>query len=289
MNENWNEKLKESFDQIHAEPELKQHTMDYLNQKVYQRHRQVSPAFRRFAAAAACFVCLFLAGGSWMFFTPSAYISIDVNPSLELGINRFDRIISAKAYNDDGQDLLSTLDVKYENYKDALDEIMADQDIVSYMENDGLLTLTVACDDEEKNTEIMDTVKECTSGHSNVHCHSGDTEEIHEAHEEGLSFGKYQAYLRLHELNPSITIDDIRDLPMREIWDMISSYSDGTDTSGNKYGNNETEDESQHDSDEWESTEQSFHEGEHNNSSNSENKGHGNQNHENGKYRDSHE
>ena len=30
--------------------------------------------------------------------TPTAYISIDINPSLELGINRFDRIVSVEGY-----------------------------------------------------------------------------------------------------------------------------------------------------------------------------------------------
>ena len=54
---------------------------------------------------------------------------------------------------------------------------------------------------------------------------------MHDAHEAGLSFGKYRAYLELKELDPDITPDDIRDLSMREIQDLIDSLSGGESTS----------------------------------------------------------
>ena len=70
------------------------HTKEYLSKKIYSRSAAPRPVFRRAAALAAGLVLLFFIGGSWVFMTPTAYISIDINPSLELGINRFDRIVS---------------------------------------------------------------------------------------------------------------------------------------------------------------------------------------------------
>ena len=48
---------------------------------------------------------------------------------------------------------------------------------------------------------------------------------MHEAHEAGVSFGKYRAYLKLKEIDPSVTLDDVRDLTMREIYNRIDAYS----------------------------------------------------------------
>ena len=46
----------------------------------------------RLVPTLACCLLVLLAGwgGHHAYFTPSAIISIDVNPSLELGVNRFD-------------------------------------------------------------------------------------------------------------------------------------------------------------------------------------------------------
>ena len=48
MNETW----KNTFDQIHAEPELKEHTKEYLSEKVYRVHDRRVSHFRRLAAAS---------------------------------------------------------------------------------------------------------------------------------------------------------------------------------------------------------------------------------------------
>lgn len=223
MNKQW----KEAFDQIHAEDRLKDHTMEYLSRKVYRKRHPPFSAFRGFAAAAACFAVLFLAGGSWLYFTPEAFISIDINPSLELSINRFDKVVSVEGWNEDGNNLADSLDIKYMDYSDAIETLLSDQIIEDYLSQDGLMDLTVVCENTSLHDEILKNVESCTSGLSNVHCHSGDAQEMHDAHEEGLSFGKYRVYLRLKELDPSVTVDDIRDLSMREIQNLIEQYSDG--------------------------------------------------------------
>jgi hypothetical protein len=37
----------------------------------------------------------------------TAYVDIDVNPGVELILNRYSRVIDVSAYNDDGADLLA--------------------------------------------------------------------------------------------------------------------------------------------------------------------------------------
>ena len=230
------EKLKAAFDQVRAEEELKERTKKYLSEKVYARKKKRTSPLRNFAAAAACALLVFLAGGSYLYFTPTAYISVDVNPSLELGINRFDRIVSVTGYNEDGKALADSLDLKYMDYSDALEALLADQDMEVYLSDNADVVLTVAGKSESQSSQILETVESCVSDHENVHCHSGDTEEIHHAHNAGLSFGKYQAYLTLKKLDPSVTLEEIQDMTMSQIRELIQAYSQ-EDSQGNSRKN----------------------------------------------------
>lgn len=76
------------------------------------------------AAAAICTT------GAYAYYTPTDYVSLDVNPSVEYSINLFDRILSVKAVNDDGKELLSDLDLNNKTIEDGvretLDKLIAD-------------------------------------------------------------------------------------------------------------------------------------------------------------------
>ena len=60
-----------------------------------------------------------------------------------------------------------------------------------------------------------------------MHCYHADEEEITAAHEEGLSCGKYRAYLELKKLDPDVTVDEVRGMTMREIRERIETLSPG--------------------------------------------------------------
>lgn len=85
-------KLKEVFDQIQAEEALKDKQKNSFSRSQGVPKRK--PGSRRpFLYAVACLLLLLWAG-YWLYFTSTVQISIEINPSIELGVNRFDRIIS---------------------------------------------------------------------------------------------------------------------------------------------------------------------------------------------------
>lgn len=51
------------------------------------------------------------------------------------------------------------------------------------------------------------------------------------AHEAGLSYGKYMAYLELKELDPDIAPEDVQGMTMREIRDRIGQLSGNAELS----------------------------------------------------------
>ncbi len=226
MNNPW----ETARDSIHAEEELKEHTREYLAQKVYARRRRpfASPLVR-LASCAACLVLLLL-GGGYLYLTPTAFISIDVNPSLELGINRFDRVVTVEGYNPEGEAIAASLDIRFLNYQDALEQILADPELGAYLAENEEMNLTVASSNTTQGSEILQNMEDCVSGHENVHCHQGNSETMEEAHSAGLSFGKYQAYLILRELDPSVTLEEVQGLSMREIREWIQQYEDAGET-----------------------------------------------------------
>lgn len=240
-----NDRLKEAFDAVHAEEELKNRTEEFLLRKIAD-HSPKRNFHRAVVSSVACLALIFgTLFGYWLYFTPTSMISIDVNPSFELEVNRFNRVISVNGYNEDGQVLAKELNLRFTNYEDAVNEILAQESIASYLQKDGFLSIVVTGEDEKQSDEILENVKACTEGHENVFCTEANFEEVSAAHEAGLSFGKYRMFLELQQLDPEITPEEVQGMTMREIRDWIDSLSGEETTQGNSggmgYGNqNET-------------------------------------------------
>lgn len=234
-------RIKEAFGEIRAEDQLKDRTKEFLScemQKQKEMHsskakRQSQRAYSRWKygkwiSAAACFFFIVLATAGYQFyFSATAVISIDVNPSIELNINRFDTVVSVKAYNEDGQVLTDHLQVRFMKYMDAFRTIVDSDDFAEYRSEEDFVSIAVAGYNEEQEKKILSDMESCTAKEQNMHCYRTDEEEMTAAHEEGLSCGKYRAYLELKELDPEITVDDIRGMSMREIRDRIEALSSG--------------------------------------------------------------
>lgn len=235
-----NEKLKETFDRIHADEELKNNTKTFLAQKTQQYKKTYVKNFRSLVSAAACLLFLLL-GGHWLYFTPTATISIDINPSIELGINRFNKVISVNSYNDDGQILADSLKIKFTDYTSAIQQILDNKHIAALLSGDEVMTIVITGPDGNQSLKILSDVESRTEKQGNTYCYCAHSEGMEEAHEMGLSYGKYMAFLELQALDPSITPENIRDMTMREILDLKDMLSSGSDNSSNNDNDNKND------------------------------------------------
>lgn len=220
-------RLKEAFDSIQAEEKLKMQTREYIVQKTRGHAKHRYRTRRWVMAVMACVIFLVFGGGGYfVYFTPVYAISVDVNPSLELGINRFDRVVSVEGYNEDGKSLASVLKLRYLDYRDALEKMLENEKMAQYMEEDQFVSITVLGNSKEKSDEMLENVSSCTiESHENVHCFSGDSKEAEAAHGSGMSLGKYNAYLELKKLEPSVTEEEVKELSMCQIRDWIERLS----------------------------------------------------------------
>ena len=79
--------IRESLEKIQATEELKQNTLQYLNERRQKKNRVRAHYVPQAALAAAVLFCMIGIGGYSVYRQPVSYISIDVNPSIELGLN----------------------------------------------------------------------------------------------------------------------------------------------------------------------------------------------------------
>ncbi|MCI8550144.1 MAG: hypothetical protein HFI68_06080 [Lachnospiraceae bacterium] len=214
------DRMKETFDEIHAEEKLKNKTRDFLARRTRGYTKRKIPNYRILVSAAVCLLFV-LAGGYWLYFIPTAEISIDVNPSLELSVNRFDQVVAVCGRNDEGIELADSLSVKYINYAEAIHRILESEKISGLLSDNETLTISVIGPEGAQCARMYSNIESCTAGQKNTHCYFAHSEEVSEAHEMGLSYGKYRAFLELRKLYPDITAEEVRGMTMKEIYDYL--------------------------------------------------------------------
>lgn len=220
-------KIHDAFDHVKADEELKASTIRYLETQRAKRQKKSRRTAYTGALAAACTMLFLLAGiggYSWLQ-TPVSYLSIDINPSIELALNRFDRVVAVTAYNEDGENVLKGLSLKGKEYQEAVDAIVKSEALSPYLADESALIFTVASDSSDKESELSAGVNSSCHGirHHNQSVNA-DSNIVSEAHDNGLSLGKYYAYLKLHECDSSVTVDDCKDMSMGEIHSQIKEH-----------------------------------------------------------------
>ncbi len=193
--------------------------------------RVVRPLWRTLAPLAACLAVVAVLvgfGGYHVYTTPAAAISIDVNPSVELGVNCFDRVVSVDAFNDDGQRLVESLDedVLNMNYEDAVDCILASDNMQSLLAKGEIISVAVAGEDDMRCDAMLTRLEQCTSEHASGHayCHRADANEVEQAHHNDVSFGLTFEQAR------SMTMRELRAIANGEVDDAAAAGGQGSGT-----------------------------------------------------------
>ena len=219
------DRIQEAFDSVRACEELKESTRAFLARKTRGFTRGKAGGARYAFSAAACLI-LMLAGGWWLYFVPTAQISIDVNPSIELGVNRFDRVVSVQDYNSDGRQLADSLNLTFLDYTGAVSKILENEQVAALLERGEVMTIAVVGAGTAQCERILASMESCTAEEENAYCYFAQKEEVAAAHQAGLSYGKYRAFLEAQALDPSLTPQDVKDMSMRQIRDLIQSLSE---------------------------------------------------------------
>ncbi len=215
--------IRNSLENIQASEELKRNTLCYLNEQQAKRNRFRLHFAPGYALAVIC-LCLFMGtGGYSVYRKPVSYISVDVNPSIELNINRFGKVVSVEAYNEDGRTVTEQVPLKNVSYMQAIDRLLKDESYSRYLNKDAMLVFTVVSDQSEEIVKELNASELFQSYGALTYV--SDSTCMHEAHQHDMSFGKYRTYLELLEYDESVTIEDCHGMTMGELRDRIDTCS----------------------------------------------------------------
>lgn len=182
----------------------------------------------RIASVAASL--LFISGiglGYYFINAPYSYVDVDINPSIEITSNIFDRIIKIEALNDDGKNILKLDKYNNESVGEGVQNIIKRAAEKGYIKNDvqNVILVTVSSKNEKKVENIktdvsasIDVKKVVKSGTSTEVMMESTTLEKHDsARKMGMSPGKLSLIEEVIKEKPGLKIDDLKNKPVRDL------------------------------------------------------------------------
>ena len=214
--------IKQAFDAIQAPEQLKRATRAALRKKTFDYGRnayRIRQRRRRLAGMALSLVLVLTGTGLW--FLPSASISVDINPSMELKVNALDRVIALEGRNSDGVEVVKDLDVVGMSYDDAMQRILLSEGLEPYLADGSQITITVAGGGTDAHAEQMLSKVLCRAYNiaeeENVLYCQVDWETVKAAREVNLCIPRYLAWQNLRKTDPTVTPEDVREIPKEKI------------------------------------------------------------------------
>lgn len=216
--EKFERRLQTAFDPVKADESLKKSIGTYVQQESLRQNRTTSGGKLRPTTAMLCILLVFFGGYfTRVYFEPVSVISIDINPSIELGINAFDHVISVEAFNEDGRQLTEQIQLRFLNYEEAVDRIITSEKVTALLEQEEELVLAVVGEDEQRNESVCEKLETYTDSGEKHHCYSVSPDMVVNAHGCGMSYGKYLAYQNAQQQGVDVPVEEVQDMTMKEI------------------------------------------------------------------------
>ena len=183
--------------------------------------------------------------GFWAYSSPYYYVSLDVNPSIEFTLNRFDRVLSVKGANDDGEEILKEIDLnelEYTSVENAINKTVEQISENGYFTEDeeSNIVITASSKDSEESEalakELEQSITEDLTENEElpekvaINAQSVGRERVEEARELGVTPGKLNLVQKLQasaQDPESIILEEWLDKPVKDIMKAIKANRKG--------------------------------------------------------------
>lgn len=179
---------------------------------------------RLVAGLAAAMILTSASVLGYAYCVPANYLYVDINPSIELGVNCFDRVISAKGLNSDGEMVLAETSLNYNSTEKSVEKIIEKAIEKGYMSEtlENVVLLNSSGD-----AKVLEKIKEKVNNYTNsgalknihpdVQFDSVDKVQVQEAQKQHISAGKLKLIERATLKNPELSKEQLVDMPVRDI------------------------------------------------------------------------
>lgn len=219
------DKIRAALDSVEASERLKRSIKASVRRKTLDYGRDVTRLRQQRSGLAGCLVCLTLVlAGAGLWKIPVTSIGLDVNPSLELQINSFDRVIRLNGCNEDGTALADRFHLEGRPYDEAVQRLLISDDLAPYLENGSTFVITVSGSDDAHTLQMLNKVA-CRAyslaEDEKVFCIRADGATAKAAGRVGLSVARYQAWQILLQDNPLLPPAAVLELTVEQIQELI--------------------------------------------------------------------
>lgn len=187
-------------------------------------------------AFACSLSILFLGFGTYTYIKlPVAYVSLDINPSIELSVNRFNNVVSTSALNKDGQILLNDINSDDKSIYSLVNKIIDSAIKEKYISNNKPTAIAVASisNDYELRNSLENDLKSSISNHfskksinGTIYSYDEDLSKRDAAQKMDISVGKMNLIEELTSFDKSITVDEYKNKSVADIDDKILEFKD---------------------------------------------------------------
>ncbi|RII35273.1 hypothetical protein D2A34_08685 [Clostridium chromiireducens] len=226
------------------EKSIKRKTGYYSENNVFkQKINNILGGFimkRKIALALAVVAVSSLGGGVYAHAktTPVAYVSLDINPSVELGVNTFNEVVSAEAYNEDGEKVLEGTNLISTDIDVAVSTVVSNAISDGYIKEDdtaaidtladtttsAAVEITISTDKDNVAAELEEALKDAVDKtlEENDADATVETDNValarrDEARELGITPGKLNLIQKLQALDPNIKVEEYKDSSVKDI------------------------------------------------------------------------
>lgn len=210
-------RIHDAFDEIRADDALKEKTVAYLRQERTRRekHNRILRPGRLVLSFTTMLVLCIGIFTYYVNFAAAAYVNIDINPSVELTLNRRDRVIATYAFDEDGDQILQEMDLDGKMYSEAAALLVAAISAEGYLGANPLVSMTVQTSSSDKELDLCSTLRACVNEQidalqaaAEVEVFPVSLEEHSDAHKRNMSPAKHIAITELMEVDEDATLEE---------------------------------------------------------------------------------
>lgn len=190
---------------------------------------------RAMASVAAVLLFVLVGVSGYAYFTPYSVVSLDVNPALELILNRFERVLSVQGWNGEGEMLANQLQLRNKSIDEALMIALQQMLQAGYLGEDGGNGVMISAafknhgEAQSLAARLMAATKaglQEMSVEAEVESEGIGFERVEAARELGITPGKLNLLEKLQasaDEDDAYTIDEWKDASVKEIMQQINS------------------------------------------------------------------
>ena len=214
------------YDHVASVPVQKMAAHDYITrQDLPEEHRQTTWTLRfapAFASLAVLFVAIF---AWWQFLRIDSVVAVDVNPSIELRLNRISRVVALQAYNPEGETLAEAVSWRFSPVEDVVQRLLGAMEQQGYLQSDSsFLLLSYQQENQSRAEALSQRLNQAVLGLKQqypvmVYVQRVEVKEIAElADDYGVSRGVMQLILKAQIINPQYSVEFLSELDLQTLY-----------------------------------------------------------------------